>query len=89
MIRYENISGYFNISIGLRKSRKKIGFRLIGGNCREEIFSEDSKIISGATRILERKRSLISLIKASSWRGEAIRRVIESVSSSLVETSMI
>ena len=37
----------------------------MGGICIFAIYSADSKLILGATRTLERNRSLISLAKAS------------------------
>ena len=39
----------------------------MGGVCRREISSTDSNWMSGATRTLERKMSLICLTKASEW----------------------
>lgn len=56
----------------------------MGGICIFAIYSADSKLILGATRTLERNRSLISLAKASLRFSLPMRISISSVPSSLV-----
>ena len=56
----------------------------MGGICIFAIYSADSKLILGATRTLERNKSLISLAKASLRCYLPMRISISSVPSSLV-----
>lgn len=62
-------------------------FLLIGGICIWEIYSAGSNRIVGATRILDRNKSLISLAKLSLFSSLPIRISISSVPNLLVYTS--
>ena len=72
------------IDINHRKSKNLILFLLMGGICILAMYSADSKLIVGATLILDRNKSLISFAKLSLRLSLPMRMSISSVPRSLV-----